>query len=131
VTAPSELPDWPAGWTLRVERDRIEVTSNLQRPDPDWQHTDRAGHQHRREDGAYPTLQAVDGPTYWCPDCRDEHEDRHYECRICGEAIIPGLVGPSPFREFIPGMTSYWLNDEPITEDRYLELVATYRMDKP
>jgi hypothetical protein len=131
VPDPEPAPDWPEGWTFRVERDRIEVTSNLPRPDPNWQHTDQAGHQHHREDNAYPTLRAVDEPTYWCADCGDDHTRSRYECRICGETITPGLVGPSAFREFIPGMASYWLNDQPITEDRYLELIATYRLDKP
>lgn len=110
---------------LRVETEMIDVTSGLPRPDENWTYTDQHGHEHRYDDG-YPTLIQVVDETYWCPDCNDEHEKTHLECRECGEHINPGLRGPSMFREFIPGPRSYYLNDEPISEQRFREIAAQY-----
>jgi len=109
--------------TLRAEVEMIDVSSALPRPDKKWTYTDRQGHRHHWDDG-YPTLVVVTEESYWCEDCHDEHTDSHYECPLCGEEIRPGLVGPSLYREYTPGMTSYYLNDEPISEDRYRELVT-------
>jgi hypothetical protein len=111
---------------LRVERDMIDVTSGLPRPDEAWRYTDRQGHGHYWRDG-YPTLRTVLGGPYWCEDCHDEHQDSHLECPLCSETVQPGMVGPSPFREFIPGLTSYYLNDEPITEERAREILGKMR----
>jgi hypothetical protein len=121
-------PARPPG-VLRVERDMIDVTSNLPRPDPDWTYTDRAGHQHRREGREYPTLVVVVEDTWWCEDCRDEHTDEHLECAQCGETIVPGTVGPHAMREYIPGLASYWLDDEPISEARYFELAQRHQQE--
>lgn len=107
---------------LRVETEMIDVTSGLPRPDETWSYIDRQGHGHRYDNG-YPTLVEVVDRTYWCADCNDEHQDTHLECRICGESIEPGMRGPSPFREFAPGRTAYYLNDEPISPERYQEIV--------
>lgn len=111
---------------LRIEIESIDVTSSLPKPDTRWTFTDANGHRHRYEDGAYPTLVRVVDETYWCPDCNEDHEVTHLGCRECGERIEPGMVGPSGFRESIPGLRSYYLNDEPISEERYREIVAQY-----
>ena len=111
--------------TLRAETDRIDVTSSLPRPDPKWTYTDQQGHEHYREGNGYPTLVVVLEEPYWCPDCHDEHQWSHYECPLCGETIEPGLLPPSPYREYIPGMTHYYLNDEEISPDEYQRLLAT------
>ena len=111
---------------LVVEREMIDVTSNLPRPDPSWTYTDRQGHEHRYvKDQGWPTLVTVVDRVYWCEDCNDEHEDTHLACAICGEAISPGMVSPPPGREFIPGRMSATLNGEPISKERYEELMAT------
>jgi hypothetical protein len=113
---------------LRAEADVIEVTSNGMRPDPKWRFTDAHGHEHyRADDGTCPTLVNVVDDTYWCFDCDDEHTDSHLGCAICGEEIKPGLLPPSPFREFIQGRTAYYLNDVPISPERYEELLAARR----
>jgi hypothetical protein len=118
---------------LWSETDRIDVTSNRPRPDPNWTYTDQAGHEHHYDKAApivpgrvrgYPTLVMVEDETYWCEDCQDEHTDSHLECPICGEHITPGLVGPPLYREYIPGMTHYYLNDEEISPDEYRRLAA-------
>lgn len=111
---------------LRVETDSIEVTSALPKPDKNWRYTDHQGHEHYWSDG-YPTLAVVVDRVYWCGDCNDEHEDTHLECPICHEHITPGTVGPSGFREFVPGRTSYYLNNEPITEEHAKRLIAEIR----
>lgn len=109
---------------LRAEVEQVEVTSDLPRPDPNWRFTDAQGHEHYRDtDGEYPTLRTVVDETYWCSDCNDEHTDTHLECAICGETIQTGTLPPSMFREFTPGRTEYYLNDEPISPERYRELV--------
>jgi hypothetical protein len=115
-------PDAPDGrMDLRAETERIDVTSALPRPDKKWTYTDRHGHEHRWDDG-YPTLVVVTEEPYWCPDCHDEHTDSHYECPLCGEEIAPGLVPAPLYREYIPGMTTYYLNDEEISEAEYRRL---------
>lgn len=111
---------------LHMEREMIDVTSNGPRPDPNWAYTDEQGHEHRYVKGqGWPTLVTVVDDVYWCEDCNDEHEDTHLACTICGEEISPGMLPPSLYRKFIPGRTSAWLNGEPISKERYEELVAT------
>jgi hypothetical protein len=114
--------------TLEAETEMIDVTSGLPYPNERWTYTDRQGHEHRYSRRAagdyYPTLVWVVDETYWCEDCRDEHTDGHYECAICGEHITPRLRGPDLSRKYIPGLTSYYLNGEPITKERADELMA-------
>jgi hypothetical protein len=109
---------------LRAEAEMIDVSSGLPRPDPEWTYTDHAGHDHHREGNGYPTLVVVTEEPYWCPDCHEEHTDSHYECPLCGEEIAPGLVSAPLHREYTPGLTHYYLNDEPISPDEYQWLVA-------
>jgi hypothetical protein len=108
---------------LTFETERIEVTSNLPRPAKSWRYTDAAGHEHYWQDG-YPTLVTVVDSVvepYWCEDCQEHHDEGdegawHLECPQCHEEIRPGLTGPSLFREFAPGRTSWWLDGQPIDE---------------
>lgn len=100
---------------LVIETEEIEVTSNLPRADRNWRFTDAAGHEHYWRDG-YPTLVTVTDDSYWCADCRDEHTDQHLECPQCHETVRPRAVGPSGFREFAPGRTTYWLDGVEIDE---------------
>jgi hypothetical protein len=117
-------PDAPDGrMELRAETERIDVTSALPYADEKWTYTDRHGHQHRYDHG-YPTLVWIVDETYWCDDCRDEHEEGHYQCPLCGEHIEPGMAGPDLYRRYIPGMTTYYLNDEEISEAEYQRLAA-------
>jgi hypothetical protein len=113
---------------LREEAELIDVTSALPYPDERWRFTDAAGHEHRyRRQGAgdyYPTLVWVVDERWWCDDCGDEHTEGHYECRACGERIVPGLAGPDYFPRRIPGRVTYWLGDTEISPDRYRELRA-------
>lgn len=107
---------------LRFEREPIEITSSTPKPDEMWRYTDRAGHEHYWQ-GGYPTLRTVVEEPYWCPDCNEEHADSHLECPLCGETVYPATV-VTPWREFVPGPTQWFLDDEPISEDRAQEIMA-------
>jgi DNA-directed RNA polymerase subunit RPC12/RpoP len=117
-----ELPEMTR-MDLRVEVERLDVTSDSPYADESWTFTDQAGHQHRYDHG-YPTLSWVVDETWWCEDCGDEHTEGHYECPLCGERIIPGTAGPDRVRRYAPGRTSYYLGDEEISPERYQELLA-------
>jgi DNA-directed RNA polymerase subunit RPC12/RpoP len=111
---------------LRIEREMIDVTSASPYADEDWTYTDQQGHPHRYDHG-YPTLTWIIDRTYWCEDCGDEHTEGHYECPLCGERIEPGLKGPDMSRRYMPGRTSYYLDDEEISPERFAELAEQYR----
>jgi hypothetical protein len=115
---------------LTTHCEQIEVTSLSPRPDPAWRFVDASGHEHAYLDRGYPTLKwVVDEEGYVIVE--DGYPDEypptgHYECGECGEEIKPGMMGPSPFREFIPGMRSYFLDNEAITEDEYRTIATEF-----
>jgi len=111
------------GDVLRAENEPIEVTSALPSPDENWRYTDKAGHLHKMVRFDYPTLKWVTDETWWCEDCEDEHDEGHWACRQCDEEIQPGTKPPSIYREYTPGSTYYYLNDQEISEARYRELL--------
>jgi hypothetical protein len=115
------------GSVLTAHCEPIEVTSLGPREDPAWTFTDANGHAHATADG-YPSLVwIVDEEDYVVFEDGYPEEypgSGHYECRECGEHIQPGMRGPSPYREFIPGPCYYELDGEPITEEQYREIVA-------
>lgn len=110
------------GHEYRVEREQIELTGLSPRPDPDWRYTDPAGHEH---DSSYALLIRVqddpDEPPFYVDDDGEEwNAPDHLECRLCGEHIEPGTIGPSPFREFVPGPVRYYRDDVEITEAEFV-----------
>jgi hypothetical protein len=106
---------------LRWEREQIDVTSAGPRPDKTWRFTDAAGHEHYWSDG-WPTLAWFVTERWWCEDCEDEHTEGEWCCPLCEEVIAPGMTGPSPFREYMPGRVSFYLGDEEISPQRFAEL---------
>jgi hypothetical protein len=98
-------------YTLRLEVEEVEVNTGLPQRDPNWTFTDEAGHEHHAaaftHGVVYPTLEwivDVEGDDEW-------PEIGHYVCKQgCGEAIEPGMIGPSPFRQFIAGETRAYLS---------------------
>jgi hypothetical protein len=123
----------PDGRLLEFEQELLEFHSDLPEPDPDWASTDHHGHQHHYDKDAlaagrhyYPTLEWVIDETFWCDDCGDEHTEGHWQCPLCGEAVTPGLRGPSLFPRYQAGQRSYYLDGEPITEQQVQALAAEH-----
>jgi hypothetical protein len=111
---------------LTIEVEQVDVTSALPRADQQWRYMDRTGHEHHWDNG-YPTLATVVDETYWCDDCDDEHQISHLECPQCHETITPATVPAPPWREYIPGRRSYFLNGEEITQEQAQELINRTR----
>jgi hypothetical protein len=106
-----------AGRVLSVVSDPVEI-HYLSDIDAAWRFTDAAGHRHRCEYDAaehWPTLREIADQTWWCDDCRDEHTDTHWECRLCGEHIRPGMTGPGT--KLLPGPVTYYIGGEIATAD--------------
>lgn len=106
----------PSGDKLEITQEWVNIYSNSPRPDPKWRVTDLVGHEHYYKDG-YPTLKTVVDETYWCADCRDEHDREHLECIECGEHIKPKTIGPSYLPQRIPGPRYATLNGFPISNE--------------
>lgn len=103
---------------IHVEVEQITVdTMGGPSPDPDWHYTDHHGHPHLRIGDEWPTLRWVVDRTYFCEDCQDEHEEGHWECVRCHEHIAPGTVHRPAQRLYRPGPRTYYVNDEPVTEE--------------
>jgi hypothetical protein len=99
-------------WTLTVNQEWIDVTSERESPDERWTFTDAQGHDHRYERG-YPTLDLVVDESHWCDghegiynhDPHEQIDQSHYECLVCREVIEPAMHPPY-HQKHIPGMRS-------------------------
>jgi hypothetical protein len=108
------------GHTLEIEREMIEVTSNLPQRDPRWKQTDERGHLHMavREGGmindrvTYPTLVIRYGDEQTDED-GETWREQWWACRECGATVVPGVIYDRS-RKFIPGLTTYTLDGEHI-----------------
>jgi hypothetical protein len=127
-----QLPD---GRELRIETQQVEATDmGGSEPDPEWSFTDRHGHVHTHSSGTWHWVQDDPDEETWIDADGDEHEpDGHYQCNVkmfgsmrCGALVEPGYKyrSGSSFRQYIPGHTSYYLDDKPITEEEAKELMA-------
>lgn len=106
--------------SFRVEQETTTFTTlGGPAPDPKWAFTDRQGHRHvagtRSE--RWPTLRWVVDKTYWCDLCRDEHQEGHYECRECGQAIEPGMIHKGPETVTVPTLRHYFIDDVEVSEE--------------
>jgi len=113
---------------LTAETEAIEVTSGLPQADKSWRHTDQQGHEHYWRDG-YPTLVWVVDGQEWVEDLGEFVDYGHLACPLCDETIVPGTYIDT-FRRFAPGRTTYKLNGEPITKERYEEILAARRVTR-
>jgi len=105
---------------LRVERDVIEVTP-ISKPDDDWEFTDKKGHLHRWQNGKLPSLkQVID-----CPATEEYPAEIHFECKRCGETIIPHYKPPE-YREYEPGLTHFYIDDVEVTKGELEKHFATH-----
>lgn len=86
---------------VTLDRQTIDVTSDRETADESWRYTDKQGHEHRYNHG-YPTLDFIVDAEHWCDGTEgmynhDPHmvvDEAHYECKLCGQTIKPGIVPP-------------------------------------
>jgi hypothetical protein len=120
--------------SIEMNREIIDVpTRGSHVPDPGWSHTDSHGHVHRFAARELPTLEWVVTGIYWCDECRDEHEEGEWRCRICGDVVEPHYNFTGPEMLHIPGLVdytlridgrSYWLTAEEASSLQGLEREA-------
>lgn len=100
--------------TFEKRVEQVEVTSNLPKRDPNWQGRCSRGHVSN-----WDTVQWWVDHVEYCPQCEEDHEEGHWVCPVCLEEIKPGMFGPSGVREFVPGMTIYFINGVEVDKDEY------------
>jgi hypothetical protein len=117
----------PSRRRFTVECEPFDVTSNW-RPDTSWLFRDAAGHEHRWWTNGAPATDynpqlSYDVPTLrrvideqWIDEDGSEREAAHLECVKCSEHVQPGHMS-DPWRQFIPGLKRFYIDDEPVTED--------------
>lgn len=108
------------GHTYRQVADEVDVTQGPRLVyDPEWRSTDRNGHSHYWTQLGFPTLRWVPEPQ-WCEQHQEDHDEGHYECAECGSKIEPGtLVVGGTHRETVSGISSYFIDDEPVDEKTF------------
>lgn len=119
------------GHSLTVEQEWIDVTA-MSEPDPAWTYTDRGGHVHRAVKAGsdrvdYPTLDLQSSDPHWCWECQDTHVDHWWECPLCEEKIVPGSRMGQPRK--IPGMTTFMIDDEPVSPQAARDFVASWQRE--
>lgn len=89
--------------TVTLRQEWIDVSTSVQptKIDPAWSWTDPAGHRH---DPALRGARWVVLYTYWCHDCRDEHDEMQLQCRLCGAEVKPRRVPDYAQPTEIPGL---------------------------
>lgn len=104
-------PGWPG--QLRIEYERIDVSSSSPKVDRGWSFVDSAGHFHAaQEDKTRPWPTLRERIEVIPCDHEDHDEDcdganiHHLHCLICDEEIKPGMI-PGPHHETIPGPMSW------------------------
>lgn len=84
-----------------VRTDLIEVSTSLLRPDRRWTATDSHGHVNTWDTIRYVVTDE------WTDEDGEEQTEGEYRCPHCAEPVTPGTTGPSPYREFIPGVRHF------------------------
>lgn len=93
--------------TLEVTQEPVQVTTRgYHAVVPDWTFTDAHGHLH---DASLETCEWVVVSTYWCDDCRDDHDESELRCRQCGELIVPQRRWTGEQTELLPGLRTITL----------------------
>lgn len=78
--------------SVEVEQIDVRTISKATEADPAWSFTDAAGHFHAwSKDSTLPTLRSQLDESYYCGQCRDEHEgELQWVCMICAAVVKPG-----------------------------------------
>jgi len=97
----------PLSGTLKVWQERIDISTDLPKPDPAWTFVDTAGHFHARSADSYPTLRSkvVDMPCNGCCGGTCDGEGfsvTEWRCVLCAAQVHPGTI-PGPHHESMPG----------------------------
>lgn len=131
----NEGPGWPG--QLKIEVERIDISSSSPKPDERWSFVDASGHFHAywsREE-RWPTLRTRIEPV---PCDHEDHDEdceganiTHWHCLICDEEIEPRMI-PGPHYGSMPGMTSWELRvSVPVDAvDALLDQKVSVRMEQ-
>jgi hypothetical protein len=92
--------------SIEIRRDVETVTSMGHHvPDTSWAETDSHGHVHSFDkSGELPSLVWTVTDTYWCEECRDEHEEGEWRCRLCDDVVAPKYGWKGPYSIPVPGL---------------------------
>jgi len=107
----------------------IDVT-NIERPHVEEMLIDKAGHEHPWCVNGNPATEynpiyfydipsliwIIDGTTY--DEDGEEIENGHYECRICGERVIPNYISDC-WKRYIAGPKWFKINGENVTQEEF------------
>ena len=116
---PSNMTQTTGGHTFSKETDQVNIQSfRGVELDPDWKYTDKAGHEHYAAGRDYPTLEWYVDSLEWCSDCNEDHEEGHWVCPLCLEAIKRGT---RPEKGWAPGLTHYKIDGVEVTEEEWHE----------
>lgn len=102
--------------TLRMQQERIDVSTEGPKLDRSWSTVDAAGHLHAMSGEQFPTL-ITESVHVECDGscagvCQGEgYRSIRYRCRLCNEVIEPGLI-PGPHFDWMPGMKSWEVQAE-------------------
>jgi hypothetical protein len=126
------------GSTFRVEHDAVEVTST-RRTDTGWRYTDRAGHVHQWYAQGQPARSYSPTGRYelstlsWLVIGQEYDEDGEpydvgmYVCRTCGEGpITPGYTADYS-RQYVAGLSHYYIDDQPVERAEFERRLAEWR----
>lgn len=106
---------------LEMDREVIDVTTAFPTLNSKWSGKCENGHSVR-----YSTLRRVIDRewTWYCHDCNEEHDsvEDHFECPTCGVHVEPGEIPPGEVQS-IPGLTTYRLNGEIISQEEAEKLI--------
>jgi hypothetical protein len=109
------------GHSYRVEADQIEVTSPYPAVDPQW--VGRCPNNHITSTEAAKSRQVFVERCDGSCGVNESHDVTVTEwfCR-CGAPVSPGVTPPF-MRQYIPGYTTYFVDDEQVSETEFLRRV--------
>lgn len=126
----------PVPGRFETETEVIEYQSvTATKPDPNWTHTDAAGHWHAyATDGELPTLLARIRHVECAGGCDDEpcegYDVTDWYCRICNEEVQPGRL-PDTEPKSMPGRSHWWAeieSDREITGEHTVRITVGNRV---